>query len=177
MEYGGSARVKKAGIQLKSVASSFKLFQTFQLADLFCGFFFSLQMIARGKNASDLFPAVVKNVACKNIEVCNELHVAPCATCCTACSFSSAYFPFLWRKKSFSLHHSLTPVCTTCKLRLIFSLLYKKKPQKTRGVWLYLTWTELQFSTHLFKVVITLLYLLWLVYLSGNNWTNLHNLD
>lgn len=29
-------------------------------------------MIARGKNASDLFPAVVKNVACKNIEVCNE---------------------------------------------------------------------------------------------------------
>lgn len=27
------------------------------------------QMIARGKNASDLFPAVVKNVACKNIEV------------------------------------------------------------------------------------------------------------
>lgn len=26
-------------------------------------------MIARGKNASDLFPAVVKNVACKNIEV------------------------------------------------------------------------------------------------------------
>ena len=34
---------------------------------------FYLQMIARGKNASDLFPAVVKNVACKNIEVCNEL--------------------------------------------------------------------------------------------------------
>lgn len=32
---------------------------------------FSLQMIARGKNASDLFPAVVKNVACKNIEVRN----------------------------------------------------------------------------------------------------------
>lgn len=28
-----------------------------------------MQMIARGKNASDLFPAVVKNVACKNIEV------------------------------------------------------------------------------------------------------------
>ncbi|EDL06943.1 adaptor-related protein complex 3, beta 2 subunit, isoform CRA_a [Mus musculus] len=26
-------------------------------------------MIARGKNASDLFPAVVKNVACKNIEL------------------------------------------------------------------------------------------------------------
>lgn len=36
-----------------------------------------LQMIARGKNASDLFPAVVKNVACKNIEVRNEQpHVA-----------------------------------------------------------------------------------------------------
>lgn len=30
-------------------------------------------MIARGKNASDLFPAVVKNVACKNIEVRNVL--------------------------------------------------------------------------------------------------------
>lgn len=29
-------------------------------------------MIARGKNASDLFPAVVKNVACKNIEVSVE---------------------------------------------------------------------------------------------------------
>ncbi len=27
------------------------------------------QMIARGKNTSELFPAVVKNVACKNIEV------------------------------------------------------------------------------------------------------------
>lgn len=37
---------------------------------------FTLQMIARGKNASDLFPAVVKNVACKNIEVCN--HSAYC---------------------------------------------------------------------------------------------------
>uniref|UniRef100_A0A8B9XLS6 AP-3 complex subunit beta n=1 Tax=Bos mutus grunniens TaxID=30521 RepID=A0A8B9XLS6_BOSMU len=30
-------------------------------------------MIARGKNASDLFPAVVKNVACKNIEDPNQL--------------------------------------------------------------------------------------------------------
>lgn len=37
---------------------------------------FLVQMIARGKNASDLFPAVVKNVACKNIEVCGELHVS-----------------------------------------------------------------------------------------------------
>lgn len=36
----------------------------------------TLQMIARGKNASDLFPAVVKNVACKNIEVCS--HSAYC---------------------------------------------------------------------------------------------------
>ena len=33
----------------------------------------SLQMIARGKNTSDLFPAVVKNVACKNIEVSIQL--------------------------------------------------------------------------------------------------------
>lgn len=33
-----------------------------------CLFFF-LQMIAKGKNASELFPAVVKNVASKNIEV------------------------------------------------------------------------------------------------------------
>uniref|UniRef100_A0AAY5F5K6 AP complex subunit beta n=1 Tax=Electrophorus electricus TaxID=8005 RepID=A0AAY5F5K6_ELEEL len=30
-------------------------------------------MVARGKNASDLFPAVVKNVACKNIEDPNQL--------------------------------------------------------------------------------------------------------
>uniref|UniRef100_A0A8C9WBF8 AP-3 complex subunit beta n=1 Tax=Scleropages formosus TaxID=113540 RepID=A0A8C9WBF8_SCLFO len=30
-------------------------------------------MMARGKNASDLFPAVVKNVACKNIEDPNQL--------------------------------------------------------------------------------------------------------
>uniref|UniRef100_A0A4W3HMV7 Adaptor related protein complex 3 subunit beta 2 n=1 Tax=Callorhinchus milii TaxID=7868 RepID=A0A4W3HMV7_CALMI len=35
--------------------------------------FFSVQMIARGKNTSDLFPAVVKNVACKNIEDPNQL--------------------------------------------------------------------------------------------------------
>lgn len=34
-----------------------------------------MQMIARGKNASDLFPAVVKNVACKNIEVCISTEV------------------------------------------------------------------------------------------------------
>uniref|UniRef100_A0A8D3E992 AP-3 complex subunit beta n=1 Tax=Scophthalmus maximus TaxID=52904 RepID=A0A8D3E992_SCOMX len=34
-----------------------------------------LQMIARGKNASDLFPAVVKNVACKNIEVKKLVYV------------------------------------------------------------------------------------------------------
>uniref|UniRef100_A0A8C2K7A9 AP-3 complex subunit beta n=1 Tax=Cyprinus carpio TaxID=7962 RepID=A0A8C2K7A9_CYPCA len=33
------------------------------------------QMIARGKNASDLFPAVVKNVACKNIEVKKLVYV------------------------------------------------------------------------------------------------------
>lgn len=31
--------------------------------------FFFFQMIAKGKNASELFPAVVKNVASKNIEV------------------------------------------------------------------------------------------------------------
>lgn len=41
-----------------------------------CLFVFFMQMIARGKNASDLFPAVVKNVACKNIEVCDQLHVS-----------------------------------------------------------------------------------------------------
>ncbi|KAG7523268.1 AP-3 complex subunit beta-2 isoform X6 [Solea senegalensis] len=32
-------------------------------------------MVARGKNASDLFPAVVKNVACKNIEVKKLVYV------------------------------------------------------------------------------------------------------
>uniref|UniRef100_A0A668TS89 AP-3 complex subunit beta n=1 Tax=Oreochromis aureus TaxID=47969 RepID=A0A668TS89_OREAU len=37
-------------------------------------YFFS-PMIARGKNASDLFPAVVKNVACKNIEVKKLVYV------------------------------------------------------------------------------------------------------
>lgn len=31
--------------------------------------FLFLQIIAKGKNASELFPAVVKNVASKNIEV------------------------------------------------------------------------------------------------------------
>lgn len=31
--------------------------------------FMCLQLIAKGKNASELFPAVVKNVASKNIEV------------------------------------------------------------------------------------------------------------
>jgi len=46
--------------------------KTFVLFAISFGSVFSLQMIARGKNASDLFPAVVKNVACKNIEVCNE---------------------------------------------------------------------------------------------------------
>jgi AP-3 complex subunit beta len=29
-------------------------------------------MIAKGKNASDLFPAVVKNVVSKNVEVINH---------------------------------------------------------------------------------------------------------
>uniref|UniRef100_K7GBM7 AP-3 complex subunit beta n=1 Tax=Pelodiscus sinensis TaxID=13735 RepID=K7GBM7_PELSI len=41
-------------------------------------------MIARGKNASDLFPAVVKNVACKNIEVrvsCSAPRSAAGETC------------------------------------------------------------------------------------------------
>lgn len=32
-------------------------------------FVFFLQLIAKGKSASELFPAVVKNVASKNIEV------------------------------------------------------------------------------------------------------------
>lgn len=37
------------------------------MGDMFCCFGF--QLIAKGKNASELFPAVVKNVASKNIEV------------------------------------------------------------------------------------------------------------
>lgn len=37
-------------------------------------------MIARGKNASDLFPAVVKNVACKNIEVSAPREGSPLST-------------------------------------------------------------------------------------------------
>lgn len=37
-------------------------------------------MIARGKNASDLFPAVVKNVACKNIEVSATREESPSST-------------------------------------------------------------------------------------------------
>lgn len=36
---------------------------------------YQLQMIAKGKNASTLFPAVVKNVACKNIEVKKLVYV------------------------------------------------------------------------------------------------------
>lgn len=54
----------------------FQMFATLQKCHLvktsWCFLVCVLQMIARGKNASDLFPAVVKNVACKNIEVCNE---------------------------------------------------------------------------------------------------------
>ena len=37
--------------------------------------FITMQMIAKGKNASMLFPAVVKNVACKNIEVKKLVYV------------------------------------------------------------------------------------------------------
>lgn len=36
---------------------------------LFLSSSFFLQLIAKGKSASELFPAVVKNVASKNIEV------------------------------------------------------------------------------------------------------------
>lgn len=32
-------------------------------------------MIAKGKNASELFPAVVKNVVSKNVEVTNTLSI------------------------------------------------------------------------------------------------------
>lgn len=62
--------------KLKEVVPSLKLCETLYQCHLIKSSLlivvFSLQMIARGKNASDLFPAVVKNVACKNIEVCTE---------------------------------------------------------------------------------------------------------
>lgn len=45
-----------------------------------------MQMIARGKNASDLFPAVVKNVACKNIEVGISPASPPSLSGCSAFS-------------------------------------------------------------------------------------------
>ena len=32
-------------------------------------------MIAKGKNASDLFPAVVKNVVSKNVEVTKKMNI------------------------------------------------------------------------------------------------------
>jgi len=36
-----------------------------------CRYDMYVQMVAKGKDASDLFPAVVKNVVSKNTEVCN----------------------------------------------------------------------------------------------------------
>ena len=38
-----------------------------------------LQMVAKGKDASDLFPAVVKNVVSKNIEVCYKYISLSCS--------------------------------------------------------------------------------------------------
>lgn len=66
----GTETMEKNGTGLFFTLSckTFPLFKTM----MFC--VVCVQMIARGKNASDLFPAVVKNVACKNIEVCNVFY-------------------------------------------------------------------------------------------------------
>lgn len=87
---------KQAGLQVerKIYRVQFKqLRQTFLLIFLvtqrLCLDLFQMQMIARGKNASDLFPAVVKNVACKNIEVgisSESRRLSPDAFVCFFCS-------------------------------------------------------------------------------------------
>jgi len=41
--------------------------------DIFINIQIFVQMVAKGKDASDLFPAVVKNVVSKNTEVLNSL--------------------------------------------------------------------------------------------------------
>lgn len=57
-------------------------------------------MIAKGKNASELFPAVVKNVASKNIEVLFALLFLLLLSC-----KPTTYLPLLWK----SMHlNSLT---------------------------------------------------------------------
>lgn len=48
-------------------------------------FHLSYQLIAKGKNASELFPAVVKNVASKNIEVRKDLKHLTCSKLHTTC--------------------------------------------------------------------------------------------
>uniref|UniRef100_A0A8C1J9M9 AP-3 complex subunit beta n=1 Tax=Cyprinus carpio TaxID=7962 RepID=A0A8C1J9M9_CYPCA len=54
---------------------SVKLYTVHQYLNVTLFLYVFPQMIARGKNASDLFPAVVKNVACKNIEVKKLVYV------------------------------------------------------------------------------------------------------
>lgn len=95
------------------------------------GCVFSLQMIARGKNASDLFPAVVKNVACKNIEVGNEpslmlLHVLQALH--SSFSFLLSYHIFQtsvecsfisYKQNCIFLLHSLTGLISVKIIKLI----------------------------------------------------------
>uniref|UniRef100_A0A8C1J9K0 AP-3 complex subunit beta n=1 Tax=Cyprinus carpio TaxID=7962 RepID=A0A8C1J9K0_CYPCA len=57
------------------VLFSVKLYTVHQYLNVTLFLYVFPQMIARGKNASDLFPAVVKNVACKNIEVKKLVYV------------------------------------------------------------------------------------------------------
>lgn len=47
------------------------------------------QLVAKGKDASDLFPAVVKNVVSKNIEVCIRLVMLFQQTCATLSYFNA----------------------------------------------------------------------------------------
>lgn len=46
---------------------------------------FVMQMVAKGKDVSHLFPFVVKNVVSKNQEVGGALHVCVCV-CVSACA-------------------------------------------------------------------------------------------
>lgn len=104
----------------------------------FIKFLSSLQMIARGKNASDLFPAVVKNVACKNIEVSYRFVdlklVRPL--------FPLAYIAGANRKTTFSCPDFWYLFFKACKL-CFFCNCVLQKPQR---LWSYLSLIRLQFT-------------------------------
>lgn len=114
-------------------------------------------MIARGKNASDLFPAVVKNVASKNIEVCDEL-LSP------HLSFSSACMSNVTRKVHFSIK-------ATAYLQVMHDLV-----QPPLG-FCFIQPEQNSYFLSFFLRFLSLIFICCLqIYKSENNKTNLDNL-